>query len=562
MTGLMAIDPHDWQTIEPQYRALLQGQLTAEEVPDWLALWSDLEEVMQEARAATFRAMTENTADTAAEAGYQHLVTVINPLAEQQRQALKQKLLAVDAFEPGDEHHELLRRLRNEANLFREANVVLQADEQSRAADYQKITGAWTVTLGGEDLTFPQAEQRLLDPDRSTREEAWRVMAGRRTQDREALSHLYLELVPLRQQIARNADCSDYRAYRWREFNRFHYTPENSQALHAAIEAEIVPLAVWLSERRRAQLGVDTLRPWDTRVDPQGRPPLRPFTAVDELEEGITRILTRVGPELGERFQRMRDGFLDLETRKGKALMGYQSFFPVSGSPYIFWNAVGIHLDVLVLLHEAGHACHAFEASAHQRLLWNKAEVAPIEFAELASHTMELLCTRYLAAEEGGFYNRDDARRALQEQLEAVISILRGTCVDDAFQHWVYTTTEELTIDALDAKYAELHQRFYPDEDWSGLGAERGIGWQQIPHVIAIPFYMIEYTLAQLGALQIWRSALQDQASAVERYLAALALGSTRPLPELYRTAGARLVFDRAGVAEAAELLAQQLLEP
>ena len=561
MTHRMAIDPHDWQTIEPHYRALLHGQLTAAEVPDWLGRWSDLEAVMQEARAATFRAMTENTADTVAEVSYQHLVTVINPLAEQQRQALKQKLLAVAAFEPGNEHRELLRRLRNEADLFREANVGLQADEQARASDYQKITGAWTVTLRGDELTFPQAEQRLLDPDRATREEAWRALAMRRMQDRDALSRLYLALVPLRQQIARNADCSDYRAYRWREFHRFHYTPEDSQALHAAIEAEIVPLAVRLSERRRAQLGVDTLRPWDTRVDPQGRPPLRPFTAVDELEEGITRILTRVGPELGERFQRMRNGFLDLETRKGKALMGYQSYFPVSGSPYIFWNAVGIHFDVLVLLHEAGHACHTFEASAHQRLLWNKADL-PTEFAEVASHTMELLGTRYLAADEGGFYNRDDVRRALQEQLDVVISLLRGTCVDDAFQHWVYTTTEELTIDALDAKYAELHQRFYPDEDWSGIGAERGIGWQQLPHVITIPFYMIEYTLAQLGALQIWRSALQDQASAVERYRAALALGSTRPLPELYRTAGARLVFDRAGVVEAAELLAQQLLEP
>ena len=561
MTHRMAIDPHDWQTIEPHYRALLQGQLTAAEVPAWLGRWSDLEEAMQEARAATFRAMTENTADTAAEAGYQHLVIVINPLAEQQRQALKQKLLAVAAFEPGDEHRELLRRLRNEAALFRAANVGLQADEQARASDYQKITGAWTVTLRGEELTFPQAEQHLLDPDRATREEAWRALAMRRMQDRDALSRLYLALVPLRQQIARNADCSDYRAYRWREFHRFHYTPEDSQALHAAIEAEIVPLAVRLSERRRAQLGVDTLRPWDTRVDPQGRPPLRPFTAVDELEEGITRILTRVGPELGERFQRMRNGFLDLETRKGKALMGYQSYFPVSGSPYIFWNAVGIHFDVLVLLHEAGHACHTFEASAHQRLLWNKADL-PTEFAEVASHTMELLGTRYLAADEGGFYNRDDVHRAVQEQLDVVISLLRGTCVDDAFQHWVYTTSEELTRDGLDAKYAELHQRFYPDEDWSGIGAERGIGWQQRPHVITLPFYMIEYTLAQLGALQIWRSALHDQPSAVKRYRAALALGSTRPLPELYHTVGARLVFDRAGVTEAAELLAQQLLEP
>ena len=559
MTDVQTIDPYDWRTIEPSYSALLLEPLAPDQVPGWLLRWSDLERVIAEAQAAAFRAKNEDTSDVEAERRYQHLLKAIQPEAEQARQALKRRLLGVEHFEPQTEQHELLRRLQSETELFRETNVALQAEEQARAGAYFTITGTMTVTIDGDVLSVPQAEQRLLDPQRRTREDAWRAITAARMQARDALSALFLEMLPLRRQIARNADCADYRSYRWHELKRFDYTPEDTLALHAAIEKEIVPLAVRLVERRRTQLGVATLRPWDKRVDPLGRPPLHPFSTADELAAGVTRILSHVDPEFGDLLRRMGDGFLDLESRKDKALLGYQDFFPRSGMPYIFMNAAGSHLDVVILLHEAGHACHTFAANATQRLLWNIVDV-PMEFNEVASQAMELLATPYLGATEDGFYTPEDARRAIDEQLDVVVGRLRGTVMSDTFQHWVYTEAPpDVTAAALDAKYAELHRHFFPEEDWSGLEAERGMQWQISPHIIALPFYMIEYTIAQLGALQIWRNALQDQRAAIRQYRAALALGGTRSLSELYHTAGARLTFDRASVAGLARLIATQL---
>ncbi len=559
MADFTSTDPYTWEAVEQQYSALLAEPLTLEKVADWLVRWSDLEAIMVEAEAASFRAKTENTTDAEAEQRYQHLMTAIKPKVEAANQQLKQKLLRVEQLDSQPEYHELLRRLRSEADLFREANLPLQAEEQARSSNFYPISGAMSVILDDQELTIPKAEQRLLDPDRDRREQAWRAVAARRLRDRDTLSALYLELLALRRQIAANADCPDYRAYSWRRLKRFDYTPQDSQRLHAAIEAEIVPLAVRMAERRREQLGVDTLRPWDTRVDDPGRPPLQPFSTADELEQGVTRILTRIDPELGEQFRRMGNGFLDLGSRKGKALLCYQNFFPRSNMPYIFMNAVGTHLDVLILLHEAGHALHAIAASANQSLIWYIVDM-PEEFNEVASQALELLATPYLTVEEGGFYSAEDARRALHEELEIVVSHLRNSVVKDAFQHWVYTeASPDITPDELDTQFRELHQRFFPEEDWSGLERERGMRWQIGPHIIAMPFYMIEYTLARLGALQIWRNALEDQQAALRQYRAALSLGCSRPVAELYRTAGARLAFDRETVAELAKLIAVQL---
>lgn len=559
MADLASIDPASWEEIEPHYSQLLAEPISAETAEAWLTRWSDLEALIIEAQAVAFRAKTENTANAEAEQRYQHLMTVIQPKIEATNQKLKQKLLSVERLDAQPEYQELLRHLRSEATLFREANLPLQAEEQARSSSYYTITGAMTVALDGQELTIPEAEQRLLDPDRDRREQAWRAIANRRRRDHATLSALLLELIALRRRIAANAGCLDYRDYSWQRLKRFDYTPQDSQALHAAIEAEIVPLAARMANRRREQLGVDSLRPWDTRVDYAGRPALRPFTNGDELESGVARMLTRIDPELGEQFRRMGNGFLDLGSRKDKAVMGYQTFFPRSGMSYIFMNAVGTQLDVQILLHEVGHAFHALAASANQSLIWYIIDT-PIEFKELASQALELLATPYYSREEGGFYSDEDARRALHEQIDIVVSSLRNIVAKDAFQHWIYTEApREITSAELDTKYCELQQRFFPEEDWSGLEQERGMRWQIGPHVTALPFYMIEYTIALLGALQIWRHALADPQTALRRYRAALALGGSRPLPELYRTAGARMAFDRETVAELAQLIATQL---
>ncbi len=558
MQEFVTINPYDWSTIEPHFNALCDAELAPQDVPAWLSRWSDLEKIIAEAIAVASRAKSEDTTDEVAERSFRYLIEEIQPKAQVAAQALKLKLLAVPGFEPGPEHAELLRRFRNEADLFREANVPLQAELTVLVSEYDKIVGVMSVVIDGVELTLQQAEQRLLDPDRAVRETAWRAVHSRWLEDRAALDELFLKQLSLRRQLARNADLPDYRAFVWREYGRFDYSPDDCLTFHDAIEAEIIPLASRLLEMRREQLGIARLRPWDLGVDPASRPALQPFTDVAELEAGAARIFEQVDPELGVQFARLRDGFLDLGSRKGKAPSGYCSFFPVTGMPYIFLNAVGTHSDVQFLLHEGGHAFHALASSEHHDLIWN--HWAPMEFTEVGSMAMELLAAPYFEAERGGFYTTEEAARARREHLEGIVQFLPYMAVVDAFQHWIYAEAPlDVTAADLDAKWDELWKRFRPGVDWSGLEAERMTGWHRKVHIFTAPFYYIEYGLAQLGALQIWRNALENQAAALRAYRRALALGNTRPLPELFQAAGARLAFDRGTVGELAALIAAHL---
>ena len=558
MPELDTINPHDWNTVAPFFADLEAEALTAAGVGDWLGRWSELEKTLGEAGAKAGRAKSEDTADAAAEAAYLNYVQKIVPQWTVAAQKLKTKLLAVPDFTPEPDQVQFLRRLRNDADLFREENVPIQAQLQTLANDFSKITGTMTVTLNGEELTLPQAEQTGLDSNRAIREEGWRAVQNRWLQSRRDLDALYLQMLPLRRQLARNAELPNYRAYMWRSLKRFDYTPEDSLAFGAAIEAEVVPLTQKILDSRRQSLGVESLRPWDLNVDPAGQESLRPFADVAELEAVTAQIFGKVDPDLGRDFEKLRGGFLDLDSRKGKAPGGYCAFFPKTGLPYIFMNAVGTDSDVRTLLHEGGHAFHGLASSAAQPLLWNRG--APMEFNEVASMAMELLALPYLSKNSGGFYTEEQAVRARREQLEKIVLFLPYMAVVDGFQHWVYADApENVTAADMDAEWGKLWTRFMGGVNWAGLDAERVSGWHRKLHIFTVPFYYVEYGLAQLGALQVWRNALDNQAEAVKNYRAALALGNTRPLPDLYAAAGARLAFDRETIGELAQLVAAHL---
>ena len=417
--------------------------------------------------------------------------------------------------------------------------------------------GSLSVELDGETLTVPEAEKKLLEPDRALRERAWRAVQTAKLSVSSELDELFLKLLKLRRQLAVNASLPDFRSFAWRHWNRFDYTPEESMALHASIASAVVPIIVKLREERQEDLGLTGLRPWDTSVDPASREPLHPFTTVTELEDGMARIFTRLDPELAEQFNSLRDGWLDLEAREGKVPgLGYQGFFPVSKKPFIYWSVNGTHRDVWVLVHEAGHAFHSLASVAYNDLTWNF--YPGLEFAEVASQTMELLMLPYLSNNEGGFYNEEDAARAKREGLERVMLALPNLAYADAFQHWLYAEApEDVSIEAIDAKWIELSEQFAPGVNWAGLEHLRAKGWQSI-HIFAEPFYMLEYAFAWLGAVQIWRNALQNPQTALKKYRAALALGGTKPLPELFETAGARFAFDRETIGEAMRFVYSQ----
>ena len=546
-----------WSQFGAAYDDLETRTLTLDNVDTWLHDWSELEKEVTERYAALSRAKNEDTRDKAAEEAYLSFVSEVIPPMETAGQKLKTKFLGLEGFEPEAEHTEFVKHFRNEADLFREENVSLLAEEIALSSEYDKLMGGLKVELDGETLTIPEAERKLLDPDRNLRERAWRGVENAKLSVSDEADTLFLKLLKLRRQLAENAGCSDYRDYRWRQFNRFDYTPEESRQFHDSIASEAVPLVAKVRDERREEMDLPVLRPWDLAVDPQARPALEPFETVTELEEGLARIFRRLDPELAEQFNTLRDGWLDLEAREGKVPgLGYQSFFPKQQKPYIYWTTNGTHRDVWVLVHEAGHAFHSLASVHRNDLVWNF--YPGMEFAEVASQTMELLTLPYLNKDEGGFYNEEDAARARREGLERTLHQLPGQAHSDAFQHWLYAEApEDVSIEELDAKWTELSETFSPDVDWTGLERERAKGWHYF-HIFAVPFYMLEYAYAWLGAIQIWQNALSDPQGALEKYRAALALGGTRPLPDLFETAGARFAFDRETVGELMQFVYSQ----
>ena len=394
MATFVTRDPQDWSAIRSHYDALLGAELAPEMVPSWLRQWSDLVKAVWETQAILHRDTTRDLTDDRAREAEKAFGENVLPGFEAANQSIRLKLLSLEDYLPAPEHMELIRRWRNEADLYRVANAALQADISPLETRYMAIDAALTVVVAGQELTALEVQQRLQSPDRAIREATWRARRGGWLRQREALNTLFMQQLPLRRQLARNADLPNYQAYRWRELNRLDYTPADALALHAAIEAEIVPLTVRLCEARRGQLGVSTLRPWDAAMA-IAQEPLRPFTEITELEAGVARILTRVDEEFGLLFERMqRGGSFDLAPRKEKRFGGECWFAPLTGLPYINMHASGTANDMYTLIHECGHGIHSLLSVGQQELIWNMA--GPEDVCEFAAQTMVFLAERYL----------------------------------------------------------------------------------------------------------------------------------------------------------------------
>ncbi len=545
-----------WIDIEPYYKELQAYKLGANNVSNYLRDWTKIHDLVDEVYNRLYVAKDVNTMDKDAEEHYQRFLNEIFPKVREAEQKLKTKLLDSGLQPSGFDLP--LRRMATEAKIFRSENLPLLVEQQKLGIEYNKIIGSQTVEWEGKELTITQLKVEYQNPDRSRREHAFRKISERQLADRQALNDLWQRFLKLRLKIAQNAGFADYRSYRWQELLRFDYTPENCKQFHKAISETFVPAAVRIYEKRREDLGIDVLKPWDLDVDPKNLPPLKPFIEVSELQTKTANILNKVSPKIGKYFQTMvKENLLDLANRKNKAPGGYCTTFEASKRPFIFMNAVGLHQDVMTLLHESGHACHSFEAS---NLPYFQQRQVGLEFAEVASMGMELLASSYLLKDQGGFYEADDFHRARKKHLEDIILFLPYMAVVDGFQHWVYENPNQaMEPDNCDRYWAKLWNQFMVGYDWQGLEDVMATGWQRKLHIYLEPFYYVEYGLAQLGACQIWANALQDQATAVANYLSALALGGTKSLPELYQQAGAKFRFDTNVLQMIVDLLEQKI---
>lgn len=550
--------PWEWSQIDPYYHELAERAVSQEDLATWLADWSRLQDLIYERHQRHYVATTLDTTDEKAEQDYNHFLDEIYPQSQAADQRLKENLLGsgmqLDGFEIP------LRNIRAQAELFREANLPLLSDELKLANEYSKVTSLQTIEWEGQELTIDQVTPILQETDRNKRERVWRLARVRQLADREAINDVWVKLMDLRSQLAANADLSDYRAYRWQQLLRFDYTPEDCAEFRQAIREVIVPAALRSYERRRGNLGLDTLRPWDLNVDPFSRPPLRPFSQVAELEAKTTTIFQQIDPQLGAYFESMRqENMLDLDNRKGKSPGAYCTDYTAIRKPFIFMNAVGIHDDVQTLIHESGHAFHVLETA---NLPYHPMLEVPVEFAEVASMGMEFLAGPYLTTANGGFYTPVEAARARVEHLEFSLQFWPYMAVVDEFQHWVYENHTAASVPAnCDAKWGELWDTYMIGVDWGGFEDEKITGWHRKLHIFKVPFYYVEYGLAQLGAIQVWGNAQRDQSAAVATYRQALSLGGTATLPQLFETAGARFAFDTRTVGDAVAMIENTIKE-
>jgi oligoendopeptidase F len=551
----------EWQDYAPFFSDLESKTLNESTIDAWLDDWSALAACIDEQFTRLQVVTSQHTADEELQKQFDKFLDKVQPPVKVADQKIKEKLLASGLNPPGFEI--ALKKMQTEAEIFRAENLPLLAEEQKLANEYEKIRGATTVMWEGEEKTFSEMlTMYSFETERAVRERAWKMLAERMYQNRDAINALWEKLMTVRLKIAENVGLPDYRAYRWKQYFRFDYTPGDCLSFHAAIEEVVVPAAQRVYERRRQRLGIEATRPWDRDVDQFGRPALRPAQTITDLNSKALRVFEKVDPDFRRYYQTMMDNdLLDLSNRKNKASGAYSLYYNVAKLPFIFMSHTNTQLDVETILHEGGHAFHSFEC-AHLRFHQKAESYVPAEFAEVASMGMELLASPYLTKENGGFYTEEESARARIAHLESFIAFWPYMALVDSFQHWIYDNPTTATDGTkCEEKWGELWDRFMKGIDYSGFEKNKKVYWHQQGHIHTIPFYYVEYGLALLGAVQVFGNARRDQKRAVADYRKALALGSTVSLPELFATAGAKFAFDADTLKQAVDLMEEVIEE-
>lgn len=552
-----ALDASSFEQLSPLISTLLARPLgSAGELERWLLDRSELAAAISEGRARLYIASTCNTSDAAAQAAYTTYLREVAPRLSPLFFELDKKLVETVKVHPLPARYDVLvRSATSDVELFRPENVPLETELAQLGQKYDQIAGAMTIEFDGKERTLPQMAMYQEHTDRTVRERAWRAVAQRRLQDREAISGVYDEMIRLRHKVGVNAGFPNYVGFAYKTYHRFDYDVAACERFHAGVEAAFVPLMRALDAERAGALKLGALRPWDMNVDVKGRGPLRPFEGGADLVAKSRVVFRRLDARLAKLFEQLGDGrgrvrsaqdaganMLDLDSRTGKAPGGYQYMLERSRVPFIFMNAAGVHKDVQTMVHEAGHAFHSMLCVDEPLVEYRS---SPTEFAEVASMSMEMLTMKHMGPGEAGraFYDDPQSlRRACRDQLKRAVTVLPWIAIIDAFQHWVYANPAH-TREQRAAYWLALDERFGSRLDWSGLEEARALLWHRQMHLFGAPFYYIEYGIAQLGALQLWLHSLEHgEASAVENYIRALSLGGSRPLPELFKAAG--LVFD------------------
>ncbi len=531
----------DWASLEPYFIELSDRPLEdAAALEKWLKDLSELEAFISEDACWRQIKMTCDTTDKSLEEAFNFFCMEIQPKMQPYADALNKKLMACPFTKALDKdtYFTYLRSVQKSIDLFRTENIAIQAELSVMQQQYGAIAGKMTITHEGQEYTLQQAAQFLESEDRSIRESVYRKIQERRLEDKIAMHDLFSSLIQKRHQVAINAGFENYRDYKFVELGRFDYTKEDCFQFHEAVKLHVLPLIDKIYARKKQKLGLDVLKPWDTEAEPAGTKPLRPFTDGKDLYEKSVACFEQLHPFFADCLKKMNSlKHFDLESRKGKAPGGYNCPLAESGAPFIFMNAAGQMSDVTTMVHEGGHAIHSFLS---HNLSLSAFKEYPMEIAEVASMSMELFSMDHW---QSFFDNEADLNRAKEHQLERTITIFPWIAIIDKFQHWVYEHPTH-TIEERTNTWTSILKEFSTGSiDYSGLDEFRAIGWQRQLHLFEVPFYYIEYGIAQLGAIGMWMQYQKNPTVALENYMNALALGGTKTLPELYKTAGIEFNF-------------------
>jgi oligoendopeptidase F len=537
----------DWETLEPYFKELAERPIDSPKaLTQWLKDMSELEAIISEDACWRQIKMTCDTENKELEQSFTFFMMNIQPKIQPYADLLNRKLIESPFTKELDQKtfFTYLRTVKKNIDLFRESNIQLQAELGVEAQKFGVISGKMTVEVKGQEYTLQQAAKFLEDPDRKLREEVYRKINERRLQDKDELNDLYSGLLSKRNQVSLNAGFQNYRDFRFAELGRFDYKKEDCYHFHEAVKLHVMPLVNQLYEIKKKKLGLDTLRPWDIDAEPAGVEPLHPFKTGEELVDKTIKCFNELRPFFADCLRKMKSmGHLDLDSRKGKAPGGYNCPLAESGAPFIFMNAAGQLDDVTTMVHEGGHAIHSF--LSHDLEL-NGFKEYPMEIAEVASMSMELFTMDHWHV---FFDNKEELIRAKEQQLERVITIFPWIATIDKFQHWVYENPAHTNEERKKAWLQILNEFTSPVLDISGLEKFREYGWQRQLHLFEVPFYYIEYGIAQLGAIGLWQQYKQNPDKALNNYITALDLGGTRTLPELFKAAGLEFDFSPSHIS-------------
>lgn len=547
-----------WESLKPYFEELLSRKITTvDELYTWYLNRSEFESAISEDVGWRYIKMTCDTTNEEIKNNFNFFVSELQPAMAPYSNELDTKALGdpfLNELKVKEGFDIVIKLLEKDKAIYREENIELNSEIEQTAHEFGTISAAMTVVVDYKEITMQQASDYLLQDDRIKREEVWKKIQERRYQEKEKLDTLYTTLILLRDKVAKNASYSNFRDYMFAAMGRFDYTPEDCFAFHEAIKNEVVPILNTLSIERKSALKVDKLKPWDLSVNYFGDSPLKPFKDADELTEKTIECFSKLDSYSAQCIATMKKmGHLDLMSRKGKAPGGYNYPLDESGVPFIFMNATQSLRDLVTMVHEGGHALHSFLTA---ELELNVFKHPTSEVAELASMSMELMSMEHW---DIFFPDAKDLARAKREHLESVLQTLPWVAMIDLFQHKIY----EKPNHTLSEREEMWKASFYPfsgtTTDWSGLEKYRENAWQKQLHLFEVPFYYIEYGMAQLGAIAVWRNYKKDPIQGYGQYKNALALGYKKSIPEVYEAAGIKFDFSKEYIKELMDFVKSEL---